>query len=146
MGGNGNDAIDGGGGGDMMIGGAGNDRYFVDNPNDFVVEGFGQGTDTTFVSASGTFIELAANVENLTVLAGAEAAEVEGNELDNVVRGNDLGSGDRGFLAGDDGDDWIYGGAGDDFIEGDHGDDRLVGGAGADTFFFDRQRRIRLST
>ena len=136
MGGNGSDTINGGGGGDLMIGGAGNDRYFVDNPNDRVVEVAGEGTDTMFVSASDALIEMAANVENLTLLGTATSVSVEGNELANVIRGNDLGTDPDGYLAGNGGNDWIYGGAASDRIYGDLGDDRLVGGAGADLFIF----------
>jgi Ca2+-binding RTX toxin-like protein len=121
----GNDYIDGvhniGGGADTMIGGAGDDTYVVNNSNDKVVEGIGQGTDTVLLKA--TSYMLAANVENLTLL-GSSAHNVVGNELNNLITASNTGN------------DTINGGAGNDIIKAGTGADILTGGAGHDMFVF----------
>jgi Ca2+-binding RTX toxin-like protein len=120
----GNDHIDGvrdvRGGADTMIGGAGDDTYVVNNSNDKVVEGIGQGVDT--VISKVTSYTLPANVENLT-LQGSSAHNVVGNELNNLITASNA-------------NDTINGGAGNDIIKAGTGADILTGGAGHDMFLF----------
>jgi Ca2+-binding RTX toxin-like protein len=111
--------LNGGAGADRIAGGAGNDTYLVENAQDQVVEGAGEGTDTVLSTIS---YGLSGNVENLTL--GGTAGAGKGNDLANVLRGN---SSDNVLKA--------YGG--NDSIYGGRGNDSLSGGAGADSFFFD---------
>ncbi|MES1201255.1 MAG: calcium-binding protein, partial [Pseudomonadota bacterium] len=102
--------LDGGAGADTMAGGAGNDVYYVDSVSDVVTENVGEGTDTVRAQIGG--LTLAANVENLELLAGLSG---NGNELNNRITGN--------------------GGA--NFINGMAGADTMIGGSGNDTYFVD---------
>jgi serralysin len=102
-----------------MIGGAGWDGYLVDNAADQVIENPGEGTDTIYATIG---IFLPANVENLTLIGGADTNGY-GNALDNTVTGNYASN----WLNGEDGADTMIGGAGNDM---------LIGGAGNDTFLF----------
>ena len=104
--------LNGMGGADTMIGGLGNDIYFVDTTADIVTEGIGAGTDTVNATASYT---LAANVENLILVAGAGAINGTGNSLANTITGN----------------------ASDNVIDGGLGADTMIGGLGNDTFYVD---------
>ncbi len=122
--------LDGLGGSDSLFGGAGDDTYVVDVPGDAVFENAGEGTDTVLAGLSYT---LAANVENLQIIAGAGDAAGTGNGLANMLTGND-GSNE---LRGQDGNDTIDGGGGNDRITGGTGADILRGGAGNDGFYFD---------
>jgi Ca2+-binding RTX toxin-like protein len=118
IGGNASDnVIDGGAGADTMAGGAGNDTYFVDNPNDVVVENPNEGNDTENTSVSRT---LDANVENLILAAGAGTINGTGNGLDNTITGN----------------------ASDNVIDGAAGADTMAGGAGNDTYFVDNPNDV----
>lgn len=138
IGGAGNDELDGGAGADQLDGGAGNDTYKVDDSNDVVVEGSGQGTDLVLSSAS--FV-LGSNVENLT-LTGAGEIDGTGNTLGNILTGNsagntlDGGSGND-TLDGGAGNDTLIGGVGNDSLDGGLGIDTLSGGIGNDTYFVD---------
>src|SRR5262249_42423486 len=91
--------------------GTDNDSYTVDNPGDVVIENPGEGKDTVTSSVSFT---LGANVENLTLAAGAGAINATGNGDANTIKGNEA----------------------DNVITGGGGKDNLTGGAGADTFVF----------
>jgi beta-glucanase (GH16 family)/Ca2+-binding RTX toxin-like protein len=137
-GGAGDDILDGGKGADILEGGAGNDTYYVDSGSDKVVEAVGGGVDTVM---SGVTYTLSANVENLTLINGGDAAGY-GNELANTL----LGNSGANKLYGLAGDDVINGGAGKDTIDGGLGADRLTGGADADTFVFGRQSGIDVVT
>ena len=135
-GGPGSDRIDGGTGGDEMRGGGGHDRYYVDSPDDRVLEGARAGVDHVRASIDYT---LAANVEILT-LAGAARAGT-GNTLVNTIFGAD-GADTLSGLAGDDilrgknAHDELDGGDGNDLLDGGVGKDTMTGGSGRDTFQF----------
>ena len=120
----GNDKIDGAAGADTMIGGKGNDSYVVDNIGDLVVENPDEGTDG--VSTLLASYTLTANVEKLTLLAGA--LDGTGNEGDNSIIGNAAAN----YLQGLGGNDKLSGGAESDTLEGGAGNDKLDGGTGID--------------
>jgi Ca2+-binding RTX toxin-like protein len=130
----GNDMLKGGGGVDALIGGTGNDSYFVDGQGDVVYENAGEGTDS--VTATGSYY-LYANIENLTLAAGAGDIFGVGNDLANTITGNEgvnliiAGAGDD-TVHGGAGNDQLYGQDGVDHIFGDAGIDYLIGGAGND--------------
>ncbi len=139
----GDDVLDGGIGADVMRGGNGNDTYYVDSPNDVVIEEANGGIDTVY---TGMTYRLPTHVENLT-LTGSGNYFGFGNHSDNVLignsgnnrliggRGNDVLRGEAGYdllLAGD-GDDKLYGGTGNDILRGDAGNDYLDGGEGNNT-------------
>jgi Ca2+-binding RTX toxin-like protein len=143
-GGAGNDTLNGNAGDDGMAGGLGNDSYYVDSVGDVITEAIGEGIDRVIASIGYT---LGANLENLT-LAGTEAIDATGNELNNAIVGNSAGnvlsglggndslSGGIGSdtLFGGEGNDTLSGGVGDDTLDGGTGTDRLTGGQGSDTY------------
>ena len=134
----GDDTINGGAGADSMTGGDGHDVYFVDHPDDVIVEFENGGIDT--VSASTLFYTLPAWVNNLTLIGAAQFGD--GNELDNVIVGNDANN----SLEGGFGNDTINGGAGNDGIAlpaasgggffQNPGNDSIDGGEGIDGVHF----------
>lgn len=131
----GNDVFDGAPGAaigaDVMIGGLGNDTYFVDNPGDVVVEGFGEGIDRIVSSISLSLSVVGRfDVENLTLTGGAITGI--GNSLGNVITGTAAGN----LLNGRFGNDLLSGGFGNDRLFGEFGNDRLIGGPNDDTFVF----------
>ncbi|CAN5256634.1 hypothetical protein BH10PSE14_BH10PSE14_10440 [soil metagenome] len=146
IGGASNDLLDGGTGADQLYGGLGNDTYYVDRADDLVFENANEGTDTVIASAG---FYLYANIENLTLAAGAGDIFGVGNELANVITGNegsnlliagagaDVVHGGAGIdsLFGQDGNDQLYGDAGVDYLVGGTGDDMLDGGTGADALY-----------
>ena len=103
----------------------GNDRYIVDNVNDTITEGDGNGSDIAWSTAS-TFT-LDDNVENL-LLRGSSDIDGVGNDLANTMRGNSGAN----KLTGNEGNDTLKGYRGDDILEGGDGNDILDGGSGAD--------------
>jgi trimeric autotransporter adhesin len=112
FGGEGNDILDGGSGVDILSGDMGNDAFYVDDPNDRVVEYAGEGIDTVYSQAR--FFTLPANVENMVAL-GFEPINIYGNELNNVLTGNDAAN----------------------FLNGMGGNDRMEGKRGSDTYTLD---------
>jgi Ca2+-binding RTX toxin-like protein len=111
---------------DTLIGLAGDDTFIVNHPGDVVVEAVDGGVDTVIASVTHA---LNANVENLTLAAGAGAISGTGNELDNRVIGNAS-------------DNALYGLDGNDEIESGGGTDMLYGGAGDDVYFVDGREDI----
>ena len=124
-GGAGDDTLNGGVGIDRLTGGAGDDTYIVDTQADLIFELANEGHDTLVTSASSY---LHANLEDLTLAAGAGNIFGVGNALPNRMLGNE----GNNLLLGYDGDDTIAGGAGNDTLNGVNGDDTLVGGLGND--------------
>jgi Ca2+-binding RTX toxin-like protein len=110
VGGNGIDTLNGGVGRDTMGGGLRGDIYYVDNPNDTIVEASNGGVDQVFSIVS---YALGANVENITLI-GSVAINATGNSQGNVIVGNGLANNITGGL----------------------GADSMTGGAGADHYFF----------
>src|SRR5437762_1110600 len=103
----GDNVIDGGGGPDGMSGFGGNDWYFIDDPNDVIIEHPGEGTaDRAFAGVSynltpGADIEIMSTTDH----AGTTPLNLRGNELAQTV----------------------YGNAGDNILSGGYGNDMLVG-------------------
>ncbi|MDQ7251013.1 calcium-binding protein [Dongia sedimenti] len=123
--------LDGGQGDDLLTGGTAADTYYIDSLGDTVVEAGAGGVDAVFASASG--YTLSANVENLTLIAGALVGT--GNDLANSINGttsnNTLDGGVEGVAA----NDTLVGKAGDDtYILRNAGDVVTeLGGEGNDT-------------
>ena len=107
----GNDTLDGAGGSDILLGGFGDDTYLVNDTSALIIEGIDEGDDTVISTVD---YALGADVENLT-LAGLDAINGTGNELNNVIIGN----------------------AADNIINGGAGYDYMIGGAGNDTYVVD---------
>ncbi len=122
FGGDGHDKLNGGLGADSMAGGRDNDAYYVDDPDDVVVEAVNEGTDTVFTTLAA--YTLGTNVERLT-FNGSGGFTGTGNALANTLKGGD-------------GDDSLFGDDGNDKLAGGAGADELTGGRGDDVFCFDR--------
>ena len=99
--------LDGGAGEDTLAGGPRDDIYYVDHPNDKIIEFSSEGYDTVFSTASYFFLD--DYVEKL-VLTGIEDIDGYGNALENTLIGN---SGDN-VLSPLSGADTMEGGDGDD--------------------------------
>jgi Ca2+-binding RTX toxin-like protein len=132
----GNDTLNGGAGVDWMSGGIGDDTYYVDNVNDDVVEGAGEGYDRVFASTSYSIL-WQDDIEELRLLETAGVSSAEGNQGANTLIGNAsqnslVGRGGDDMLFGNDGNDVMLGGQGDDALDGGAGVDTLIGGAGRD--------------
>jgi Ca2+-binding RTX toxin-like protein len=105
--------LDGGTGADILTGGNGADIYFVENIGDQVNEataGAAGGIDLVMSKIDYT---LGANVEKLTLAAGAGDIDATGNILNNTLIGNE-------------GANILDGGAGNDTMTGGKGDDTYV--------------------
>ena len=131
----GQDTLDGGAGADVLGGGDGNDTYLVDAQADLIFEGANGGTDSVIASAS---FYLYANLEALTLAAGAGDLFGVGNDLANTMTGNAganllLGGAGNDSLMGMEGNDALFGQDGADSLAGGAGIDALLGGIGADT-------------
>jgi Ca2+-binding RTX toxin-like protein len=121
VGGPGNDTLIGGPHGDILVGGEGNDTYFIDHPDDTIVEEAGGGGDQVFSYVSYSLRDLP-YVGNLQLNYGApDAIWAEGNNSDNTLVGNEL-------------DNTLIGLDGNDFLDGGLGDDTMIGGKGDDTY------------
>lgn len=146
----GNNTLNGGLGVDTLTGGSGADAYYLDNAGDVIVEEMDGGWDLVYVGAGPIGYTLGENVENLTLLSGAElGGQYRGNGLANWITGNEDGN----LLYGEDGDDkligggqsdYLFGGSGNDNLQGgdygdelrgEDGDDRLEGGEGSDLMY-----------
>ncbi|PAU63682.1 calcium-binding protein, partial [Pseudomonas sp. PICF141] len=111
QGGGGNDWLDGGVGADILSGGNGDDTYVITDNAANVIELTDEGHDLIRTTVS--YI-LSANVED-SMLLGAAALNLTGNELDNKLTGN----------------------AAANILDGKAGADTLDGGAGNDTYVID---------
>ena len=130
--------LNGGAGLDTMRGFGGNDTYFVDIPEDIIIEDVpganvggaivtGGGFDTVFSTANyklGVFLEA-------LHLVGPVAVVGIGNDGANIIVGNDLGN----ILDGGADADEMIGGKGDDTYVVDNAGDKVteIGGEGTDT-------------
>lgn len=103
----GNDVIYGGLGNDIMVGGDGNDKYYVETPDDRVIENANEGVDSIWASCS---YELPDNVEKLYLHELGGAINGRGNDMDNKIVGNDYDN----ILDGKAGTNDLWGGKGDD--------------------------------
>jgi Ca2+-binding RTX toxin-like protein len=115
--------IDGGAGADVMYGYGGDDTYFVDNSRDLVVEFAGGGNDTvitrtSFAIVAGSEVELVRTAGSATTYA----ADLTGNELNNILVGNTAAN----VLNGGAGADQMYGYGGDDTYFVDNSGDLVV--------------------
>ncbi len=111
------DILDGKGGADTMMGLGGDDTYFVNQADDVVIEGAGEGTDTIKPNVTYT---LPIYVENL-VMTGTVAINGTGNSLNNRLTGNAAnnilnGGGGSDTMAGKAGDDQYYVNASGDVV------------------------------
>ncbi|MBB5765749.1 Ca2+-binding RTX toxin-like protein [Methylorubrum rhodesianum] len=135
VGGSGTDWLDGETGADTLIGGLGDDNYYVDSPDDVIVEDTGAGYD--YVRVTATTYRLSANVERMQY-TGAGSFVGYGNDLDNLLNSGDGddtlygGAGNDSFFAGN-GNDTLYGGTGDDSYRIESTDDRVIEAAGEGT-------------
>ena len=111
----------------VLTGGLGDDTFLVHQTTDEIIEKSGEGTDTVIADLAWT---LGANLENLTLKAGAGALAGTGNELQNRITGNDSAN----MLKGGNGNDTLIGGGGNDNLRGDGGADRMEGGTGNDAY------------
>ncbi len=105
------DTLDGKGGADTMMGLGGDDLYIVNQADDEVIEGAGEGNDTI---GSAVTYTLPIYVENL-ILKGIEPIDGKGNSLDNRLTGNSANN----------------------TLNGSTGNDTLIGKTGNDTYIVD---------
>ncbi|WP_286209074.1 calcium-binding protein [Azospirillum sp. A1-3] len=115
---------------DTLYGGAGNDTYYVNGPNDVVVENANEGTDTVIISG-GWNAGTALNIERV-VLNEAEAAQ-NGSLSGGMLPIELVGNSGNNLISGGWGDETIRGGAGNDTLSGGRGSDSIYGDAGDDT-------------
>ncbi|MDJ0902728.1 MAG: Calx-beta domain-containing protein [Xenococcus sp. MO_188.B8] len=116
-GGSGDDTLDGDRGIDTLVGGVGNEQYYVDEPEDIIIESREEGSDHVFSSAS-TYT-LSDNLENLTLTGSKDSAGI-GNDLNNNITGNSRSN----------------------LIDGGEGLDTLEGGRGSDSYIVDRSQDV----
>jgi Ca2+-binding RTX toxin-like protein len=110
---NGANTLSGGvGGNDTLVGFKGNDIYLVNNVTENIVENAGEGTDIVYVNSSYT-LSAHASIELLSTysIAGTQAYNLTGNNLDNTIWGN---RGNNQLSGGIGGNDTLVGFLGDD--------------------------------
>lgn len=117
------DTLFGNDGNDDLHGRGGDDAYVVDSAEDRTLEDVEGGIDTVTVRLG---IFLAANVENLTLDAGA--GEISGGR--DALHNKIVGNGYANNLMGHDGDDQLAGMGGHDVLDGGAGLNYLAGGFG----------------
>jgi Ca2+-binding RTX toxin-like protein len=126
--------LDGRGGADAMWGYGGDDFYYVDNPNDVVVEFAGDGHDTVYTNVSFTLAPGSA-VEELRTMGSSTTAAIDltGNEFDNIIVGNAAAN----VINGGAGADVMWGYGGNDVYYVDDEKDVVVeqAGNGFDTIY-----------
>nr|WP_245189007.1 DUF4214 domain-containing protein [Mameliella alba] len=120
-------------GNDTLVGGTGNDVYYVDSPDDVVIELPGEGHDRINTSVTFRMWADAPEVEDL-VLTGSGAIDGIGNAWNNHITGN----GAANYLDGARGHDLLEGGGGADTLLGQSGADTLLGQAGDDVLYGDQ--------
>lgn len=123
----GNDTLAGGSGLNIMEGGAGDDVYYVDSPDDLVIESYAEGNDTVIASCD---FYLPPDVEVLMFAPGGWARRGGGGLGHDTLIGNAIGI----ELLGGEGQDSLVGGSGDDTLIGGPGADTVVGGLGGDFY------------
>ncbi|WP_168220525.1 calcium-binding protein [Azospirillum thermophilum] len=140
-GGAGNDTLYAGDDGvaDTLVGGSGDDRFWVNGPEDRIVERPGGGIDTVIARFSWTLDDSLENLRLQEKGASANGAAI-GNRHANLL----IGNGGNNRIDGLDGDDTIWatrgddradGGPGDDVVGGGGGSDSVIGGSGNDTLY-----------
>jgi Ca2+-binding RTX toxin-like protein len=139
-GGNGHDTLDGGPGADGMNGGEGGDTYYVDNPDDVIIDprDWANVGDYDIVLASATCVlhNVAGGV-GIVTLTGTDDIDAYGHDYGSRIFGQEgdntlAGGGGSDELWGRNGNDQLIGGAGSDELWGGDDDDRLIGGLGQD--------------
>ncbi|OWV45103.1 hypothetical protein CDZ97_06010 [Mameliella alba] len=120
-------------GNDTLVGGTGNDVYYIDSPDDVVIELPGEGHDRINTSVTFRMWADAPEVEDL-VLTGSGAIDGIGNGWNNHITGN----GAANYLDGARGHDLLEGGGGSDTLLGQSGADTLLGQAGDDVLYGDQ--------
>ncbi|BBU56658.1 hypothetical protein KU6B_29230 [Mameliella alba] len=120
-------------GNDTLVGGTGNDVYYIDSPDDVVIELPGEGHDRINTSVTFRMWADAPEVEDL-VLTGSGAIDGIGNAWNNHITGN----GAANYLDGARGHDLLEGGGGADTLLGQSGADTLLGQAGDDVLYGDQ--------
>jgi Ca2+-binding RTX toxin-like protein len=86
-----------------LVGFGGNDIYLINNGDENVVENAGEGTDIVYVNASYT-LSANASIELLSTysIAGTQAIDLTGNNLDNTIWGNRGNTPCRAAIGGND--------------------------------------------
>ncbi|GGF57361.1 Hemolysin-type calcium-binding repeat-containing protein [Mameliella alba] len=120
-------------GNDTLVGGTGNDVYYIDSPDDVVIELPGEGHDRINTSVTFRMWADAPEVEDL-VLTGSDTIDGIGNAWNNHITGN----GAANYLDGARGHDLLEGGGGADTLLGQSGADTLLGQAGDDVLYGDQ--------
>ena len=85
----GNDILAGGAGADRLEGGQGDDVFYVDDPNDVVIELANEGSDVVYASVT-YVLGIGSSVETLSAIANyaTDPINLYGNEIANMILGN----------------------------------------------------------
>src|SRR6185436_12036931 len=121
----------GSGGHDTLVGFLGDDIYLINNTDEVIVENAGEGTDIVYVNSSYT-LSANASIELLSTysIAGTQAYDLTGNNLDNTIWGN---RGNNTLSGGVGGHDTLVGFQGDDIYLINNTDEVIVENAGEGT-------------